>query len=106
MSTPKVAVVRHRLPLLLAAMLASAPALAVPFTISITNTGTNTAYDWSTGLLTLSPLIAVGPVPQPGNAAVRDLRVRQLALQLHRCLLLGHLRRQRPGDGARRRATG
>lgn len=42
---------------------------AVPFNITITNTGTNAAYPWSAGLLTLSPTIAIGLSPQPGSAA-------------------------------------
>lgn len=50
---------------LLSALVATT-AGAVPFDITITNTGTNGTYGWSAGLLTLSPLIAVGPSPQPG----------------------------------------
>ena len=44
-------------------------AWAVPFNITITNTGTDATYPWSTGLLTLSPTIAIGLSPQPTAAA-------------------------------------
>ncbi len=52
---------------LLAVILGALTAQAVPFNITITNTGTNTAYPWSVGLLTLSPTIAIGLSPQPGS---------------------------------------
>ncbi len=53
--------------LILFAALSSASAGAVPFTITLTNTATTTDYDWSTGLLTLQPLIGLGLTPQPGT---------------------------------------
>lgn len=53
----------------LSAMLWAVSAQAVPFNITITNTGTNTAYPWSVGLLTLSPTIAIGLSPQPSSPA-------------------------------------
>ncbi|MFT3710669.1 MAG: FG-GAP-like repeat-containing protein [Archangium sp.] len=37
---------------------------AVPFTISITNTGND---PWGTGLITLSPLVSLGLTPQPAS---------------------------------------
>lgn len=51
----------------LAAVLWAISAHAVPFTITITNTGTNTSYPWSVGLLTLNPVIAIGLSPQPSS---------------------------------------
>lgn len=46
-------------------VLISAPlAHAVPFTITITNTGND---GWGTGLITLSPLVALGLSPQPAS---------------------------------------
>jgi hypothetical protein len=54
-------------PVVLAAVLWAAVAQAVPFNITITNTGTNNNYPWSVGLLTLSPTIAIGLSPQPGS---------------------------------------
>jgi uncharacterized repeat protein (TIGR01451 family) len=48
-------------------VLVAGSAHAVPFTITITNTGTNTAYPWSAGLLTLSPLLPLGLSPQPSS---------------------------------------
>lgn len=48
-------------------MLCASGAQAVPFTIAITNTGRNSAYSWSAGLLTLSPTISLGLSPQPGS---------------------------------------
>lgn len=53
--------------MVLAVLVWAASAEAVPFNITITNTGTNTAYPWSVGLLTLSPTIAIGLSPQPGS---------------------------------------
>lgn len=53
--------------LTLVVFLSAAIAQAVPFSITITNTGTNTTYPWSVGLLTLSPTIAIGLSPQPGS---------------------------------------
>lgn len=53
--------------LTLVVFLSAATAQAVPFNITITNTGTNTTYPWSVGLLTLSPTIAIGLSPQPGS---------------------------------------
>lgn len=53
--------------LTLVVFLSAAMAQAVPFNITITNTGTNTTYPWSVGLLTLSPTIAIGLSPQPGS---------------------------------------
>lgn len=64
---PTKSVRRIRLVAGLAALFWAASASAVPFTIAITNTGTNSAYSWSTGLLTLSPTIALGLTPQPGS---------------------------------------
>ncbi len=51
----------------LLAVLTALTAGAAPFTITLTNTSTNAAYGWSTGLLTLQPLIAIGLTPQPGT---------------------------------------
>lgn len=53
--------------LALAAALTAATAQAVPFSVTISNTAPSGTPAWSTGLLTLSPVIAVGPSPQPGN---------------------------------------
>lgn len=53
--------------LVLIAALAATTASAAQFTIVLTNTSTNTTYGWSTGLLTLQPLISVGNSPQPGT---------------------------------------
>ncbi len=50
-----------------AAVLGAFSAHAVPFTITITNNATS-GGNWSTGLITLTPLIAVGPSPQPSDA--------------------------------------
>ncbi len=60
---------RARLLIAVAVLGLGGAAQAVPFAITITNTGTNTAYPWSTGLLTLSPVIALGLTPQPGTPA-------------------------------------
>lgn len=51
----------------LAALTCSSVASAVPFSITIVHTGNNATYDWSAGLLTLSPTISLGPTPQPGS---------------------------------------
>ncbi|MCC6334266.1 MAG: VCBS repeat-containing protein [Myxococcales bacterium] len=48
--------------------LTAGTAQAVPFTITISNTGTNSSYPWSAGLLTLSPVISLGHSPQPSSA--------------------------------------
>jgi hypothetical protein len=49
------------------AILSSTAASAAPFTVTITNSGTDAAYGWSSGLLTLNPLITIGPSPRSGN---------------------------------------
>lgn len=56
-----------KLSLIATLLLWSVVSQAVPFNIAITNTGTNSAYGWSTGLLTLAPTIAIGLSPQPGS---------------------------------------
>lgn len=53
--------------LLLAAGLLSVPVQAAPFTVTIVNTGTNTAYGWSAGLITFNPLLPLGLTPRPGT---------------------------------------
>ncbi|MBX7100913.1 MAG: PQQ-like beta-propeller repeat protein [Myxococcaceae bacterium] len=49
----------------LAAVLVAGSAAAAQFNITLTNT--SPTYPWSIGLLTLQPLIALGPTPQPGT---------------------------------------
>lgn|GEM_PF-3178827 len=53
--------------LLMIAALTATAAPAAQFTIVLTNTATNSTYGWSAGLLTLQPLISVGPTPRPGT---------------------------------------
>ena len=48
-------------------LLTAGSAAAVPFTITLTNTSPTVAYGWSSGLLTLQPLINIGLTPQPGT---------------------------------------
>ncbi|MEW5739104.1 MAG: FG-GAP-like repeat-containing protein [Myxococcota bacterium] len=57
----------RNLALAVTVVLSAGVAEAVPFTITITNTGTNTAYPWSVGILTLSPVISLGLSPQPAS---------------------------------------
>ncbi|MBX7113898.1 MAG: PQQ-binding-like beta-propeller repeat protein [Myxococcaceae bacterium] len=53
---------RHALGALLVAW---STAYAAPFTITLTNSSTGTTTPWSTGLLTLSPVISLGQAPLP-----------------------------------------
>lgn len=48
--------------------LAALQGQAATFTITLTNTSTGTTSPWSTGLLTLSPLVTIGLAPQPSSA--------------------------------------